>query len=82
MSYTTKQTFESSDCNEFDVYDESNTKVAYYVEHFVHCITLEKLEHTMYEIYCFYDDEQEEFIFSQVFDTKEELNEFINTEVV
>jgi len=36
----------------------------------------------MYEIYCFYDDEQEEFIFSQVFDTKEELNEFINTEVV
>lgn len=49
------QTYSSEECNEFDVYNDNNVKVAYYIEYFCSPIDATKLDHVVYE--CYYDFE-------------------------
>jgi len=68
------QTYSSTECNEFDVFNDDNVKVAYYIEHF--SINNEKLENVVYECYYDFEDENDSTssTSSYVFDDIEELN--------
>ena len=68
------KTFEDKNCKEFDIF-VNNEKIAYYIEHYNHPITEEKLENTVFEIYYNFDDE--EFTSSAICDTLEEALEYL-----
>ena len=67
------KTYEDNNCKEFDIFD-NDEKIAYYIEHYNHPITEEKLENTVFEIY--YNFDNEEFTASAICDTLEEALEY------
>ena len=67
------KTYSDNNCSEFDII-QNNNKVAYYIEHYNHPLTNEKLDNTVFEIY--YDFDGEEYIASAVCDTLEEALEY------
>lgn len=72
-----KQSYKSEECNTYDVYHR-NRQVAYFYEHFVHCLTNEKLERTIFEIY--YNKEDNEFNASFLSENFSDILEIINEE--
>lgn len=72
------QTYSSSECNEFDVIFD-NEKIAYYIEHFMHPITNEILNKTMFEIYYDYNDEDDEFTSSLITDNFNDVQDVIDS---
>jgi hypothetical protein len=75
---TVKQSFESKECNEYEIFDSNNVKICYVVEYFYSPIDNEKLDHTVYEFYTVnlnetsnYEDD--DFIESYVYDDVEFL---------
>ena len=71
MTFKTVLTYSDNNCKEFDII-QNDTKIAYYIEHYNHPLTEEKLDNTVFEIYYDYDADNEEFIASAVCDTLEE----------
>lgn len=71
------QTYSSSECNEFDVIVD-NEKIAYYIEHFMHPITNEILNKTMFEIYYDYNNEDDEFTSSLITDNFNDVQNVID----
>ena len=69
MTFKTVLTYSDNNCKEYDII-QNDTKIAYYIEHYNHPLTEEKLDNTVYEIYYNYDGE--EYIASAVCDTLEE----------
>ena len=66
---TFEQSYASRYCNEYDILDNGKL-IGYYIEHFHHPLTEEKLDNPVYEIYYDYDDE--EYTSSAIADTLEE----------
>ena len=67
------KTYSDNNCSEFDII-QNNNKVAYYIEHYNHPLTNEKLDNTVFEIY--YDFDGEEYIASAVCDSLSEALEY------
>ena len=70
------KTYEDNNCKEFDIFD-NDEKIAYYIEHYNHPITEEKLESTVFEMYYNYDKEFEECLSSVICDSLEECLEYL-----
>lgn len=73
------QCFASAECNEFDLFNDDNARIGYYIEHFVHPETGEKLDSIVYEVY--YDFESDDFAASFVTDDEEEFFDFIDNQI-
>ena len=69
-----KMTYSDNNCKEFDII-QNDTKIAYYIEHYNHPLTNEKLDNTVFEIYYNFDDE--EFTASAICDSLEEALEYL-----
>jgi hypothetical protein len=63
------KTYEDKDCQEVELYNDKNEKIAYYVMHIQ--------DKTMYEVYYDYDVENEEFTCSYVFDDFIDFTNFL-----
>ena len=70
------KTYEDNNCKEFDIFD-NDEKIAYYIEHYNHPITEEKLDNTVFEMYYNYDEEFEECLSSVICDSLEECLEYL-----
>lgn len=70
------KTYEDNNCKEFDIFD-NDEKIAYYIEHYNHPITEEKLESSIFEMYYNYDEEFEECLSSVICDSLEECLEYL-----
>ena len=68
---TFEQSYASRYCNEYDILDNGKL-IGYYIEHFHHPLTEEKLDNTVYEIYYDYDAENDDYTSSAIADTLEE----------
>ena len=68
---TFEQSYASRYCNEYDILDNGKL-IGYYIEHFHHPLTEEKLDNTVYEIYYDYDVENDDYTSSAIADTLEE----------
>ena len=73
------QTYSSAECNEFDVLCD-NVRIGYYIEHFNHPETGERLDSTIYEVYYDYDSEFDECLASMIFDDFDDFAEFMYDE--
>ena len=71
--------FSSAECNEFDLFNEDGVRIGYYLEHFVHPETSEKLDSPVYEVY--YDFENDDFAASFVTEDEEEFFDFIDNQI-
>ena len=75
------QTYSSAECNEYDVIDtNTNVRISYVIEYFVSPIDKEVLENTVYEVYCDYNAEDDEYLCSYVIDEIEEVEDLINSD--
>lgn len=75
---TITQTFSSIQCNEYDVFNEFDEKVAYYSQYFVHPYTLEKLENAVYEIYYDYNETDDDYTSSCLTEDFDDVQEIID----
>ena len=75
------QCFESAECNEFDLFNDENVRIGYYIEHFVNPTTLEKLESAVYEVYYDFENEDDDFAASFITDDEEEFFDFIDNQI-
>ena len=75
---TITQTFSSIQCNEYDVFNEFDEKVAYYSQYFVNKHTLEKLENAVYEIYYDYDETDGDYSSSFITEDFNDVQEIID----
>ena len=73
------QSYASSECNEFEVYNRKNVKLAYYVEHFKNPITAEVLPKPVFEIYFDYNDEDDEYTSSLISENFNDIVDVINS---
>ena len=74
---TFEQSYASRYCNEYDILDNGKL-IGYYIEHFHHPLTEEKLDNTVYEIYYDYDAENDDYTSSAIADTLEEALKMAN----
>jgi hypothetical protein len=73
--------FSSAECNEFDLFNEDNIRIGYYIEHFVHPETSEKLDSPVFEVYYDCADDEEDFQESAIYDDEEEFFDFIDNQI-
>jgi hypothetical protein len=73
------QSYASSECNEFEVYNRKNVKLAYYIEHFKNPITNAVLPKTVFEIYFEYDAQDDEYRGSLISENFKDIVEVINS---
>ena len=70
MNITFEQSYASRYCNEYDILDNGKL-IGYYIEHFHHPLTEEKLDNTVYEIYYDYDVENDDWSINSLDETSE-----------
>jgi hypothetical protein len=76
--YIVTQSHSADDCNEYEFFDKNRVKMCYIIEFFENPITNEKLDHTVFELYCenentTSDSEDDDFIASFVYDDFDDL---------
>jgi hypothetical protein len=69
------KTYEDQDCQEVEVYNDENEKIAYYV-------MTETPKKSSYEVYYDFDAENEEFTCSYVFDDFKKFKTFLMNLVI
>ena len=72
---TFEQSYASRYCNEYDILDNGKL-IGYYIEHFHHPLTEEKLDNPVYEIYYDNAEDEEDFCASAVCDSLEEALQY------
>jgi hypothetical protein len=75
---TITQTFSSIQCNEYDVFNEFDEKVAQYSQYFVNKHTLENLENAVYEIYYDYNETDGDYTSSFITEDYNDVQEIID----
>jgi hypothetical protein len=80
MKYRIVKTYESADCNEYNVFranSRSKKRVAYIIEYFVD-MNNQKFDNALFEVYYEYNREDDEFVASAECDSIEECLEYLD----